>query len=522
MAMFVVVSVLAGLLVAGLAVPVAAIGGSSAKYVADSMDTLPADLDIKPASDKTVILMANGETLAELYDENRVLVNLDQISPIMQTAQVAIEDNRFYEHGALDFKGTMRALVRTGSGSAVQGGSTLTQQYIKQVRVEAAQAAGDQAGVLAAQEQTLARKILELRYAVALESKYSKDEILNRYLNIAYYGDGTYGVEAAAKHYFGVTAKDLTLAQAALIAGLAQNPVATDPVNHPQAALDRRNIVLNRMLELELITPADAAAAKATGFDAAKVVPNHKGCVGTRYPFMCQYVEKSLLKNEALGATAEERRNTIYRGGLIVKTAIDPAAMDAAQKAVSDRAKPTDPAIATMVEVQPGTGLILAMAQSRPVMGNNADAGETYYNYAVSAAMGGAEGYQAGSTFKAFTIAAALDRGIPAAKKLPGTTNMQFKDKTFRTLRPRHRGRHRVQVQPGLQAAQLGRQLRRARHEGGGAALGEHVLHGARGAGGDLPDGPDGRGCRGAAVVRRVDGPEVRRTSRPSPLGSPR
>jgi membrane peptidoglycan carboxypeptidase len=433
MAMFVVVSVLAGLLVAGLAVPVAAIGGSSAKYVADGMDSLPADLDIKPASDKTVVLMADGNTLAELYDENRVLVTLDQIAPIMQTAQVAIEDTRFYQHGALDIKGTLRALVRTGSGSAVQGGSTLTQQYVKQVRVEAAQAAGDPAGVVDAQEQTLARKILELRYAVALESKYSKDEILNRYLNIAYFGDGAYGVEAAARHYFNVSAKELTLAQAAMIAGLAQNPVATDPVHHPQAALDRRNIVLNRMLELELITLSDAAAAKATGFDAAKVVPNKKGCVGTRYPFMCQYVEKSLLLNPALGATVEERRNTIYRGGLVVKTAIDPASMDAAQKAVSDRAKPTDPVISTMVEVQPGTGLILAMAQSRPVMGNNADAGETYYNYAVSASMGGAEGYQAGSTFKAFTIAAALDRGIPVAKKLAGTSNMQFKDKVFRT-----------------------------------------------------------------------------------------
>lgn len=433
MAMFVVVSVLAGLLVAGLAVPLAAIGGSSAKYVADGMDALPAELDIPPAADKTVVLLADGTELAQLYDENRVVVALDQIAPIMRTAQIAIEDNRFYEHGALDFKGTMRALVRTGSGTSVQGGSTLTQQYVKQVRVEAAQASGDPAAVLAAQEQTLSRKVLELRYAIALEAKYSKDEILNRYLNIAYYGDGAYGVEAAAKHYFNVSAKDLTLAQAAMIAGLAQNPVATDPVHHPVAALDRRDVVVNRMLELGLITAADAAAAKATGFDATKVQPNKKGCVGTRYPFMCDYVVKSLLLNPALGATVEDRKDTVYRGGLIVKTQIDPAAMDAAQTAVSNRAKATDPAIATMVEVQPGTGLILAMAQSRPVMGNNADAGETYYNYAVSAAMGGAEGFQAGSTFKAFTIAAALDRGIPIVKKLPGTNNMQFKDRTFRT-----------------------------------------------------------------------------------------
>ncbi len=433
MAMFVVVSVLAGLLVAGLAVPAAAIGGSSAKYVADGMENLPADLDIKPASDKTVVLMADGQPLAELYDENRVLVSLDQIAPIMQTAQIAIEDTRFYQHGALDIKGTIRALVRTGSGSSVQGGSTLTQQYVKQVRIEAAQAAGDQAGVVDAQQQTLARKILELRYAVALESKYSKDEILTRYLNIAYYGDGTYGVEAAARHYFNVSAKDLDLAQAAMIAGLAQNPVATDPVRHPQAALDRRNIVLNRMLELNLITPADAAAAKATGFDAAKVHASKNGCLGTKYPFMCQYVEKSLLQNPALGTTVEERRNTIYRGGLIVKTQIDPASMDVAQNAVCDHVAAIDPVISTMVEVQPGSGLILAMAQSRPVMGTNADKGETFYNYAVSAAMGGAEGYQAGSTFKAFALAAAFDKGIPATKKFSGASPLQLQGKTFRT-----------------------------------------------------------------------------------------
>jgi len=433
LAMFVVVSVLAGLLVAGLAVPAAALGGTSAKYVAQGIESLPTELTIQPASDKTLILMSNGEKLAELFDENRTVVTLDQIAPIMRTAQVAIEDTRFYQHGALDLKGTLRALVRTGSGTDVQGGSTLTQQYVKQVRIEAAQAAGDQAGVLAAQEQTLQRKVLELRYAIALESKYSKDEILNRYLNIAYYGDGTYGVEAAARHYFGIAAKDLNLAQAAMLAGLTQNPVATDPVNHPVAAIDRRAVVINRMLELGLITPDEAATAKATPFDQSKVVVSRTGCVGTLYPFMCDYVVRSLLQNPALGATADDRRNTIYRGGLVIKTQIDPAAMDAAQQAVSSKVIATDPVISTMVEVQPGTGLILAMAQSRSVMGTNADAGQTFYNYAVSASMGGAEGYQAGSTFKAFTIAAALDRGIPTTMKLPGTSGIQFQNRVFRT-----------------------------------------------------------------------------------------
>jgi len=433
LAMFVVVSVLAGLLVAGLAVPAAALVGTSTKYVAQGIESLPTELTIQPAADKTLILMSDGNTLAQLYDENRTVVTLDQIAPIMRTAQVAIEDTRFYQHGALDFKGTLRALVRTGSGTDVQGGSTLTQQYVKQVRVEAAQAAGDQAGVFAAQEQTLQRKVLELRYAIALEAKYSKDEILNRYLNIAYYGDGTYGVEAAAKHYFDVAAKDLTLAQAAMLAGLTQNPVATDPVNHPLAAIDRRDVVINRMLELGLISADDAAKAKATPFDPSKKVPSTTGCVGTKYPFMCDYVVRSLLANPALGATVDERHNTIYRGGLVIKTQINPDAMNVAQQAVTSKVAPTDPVISTMVEVQPGTGLILAMAQSRPVMGTDAAAGQTFYNYAVSAAMGGAEGYQAGSTFKAFTIAAALDRGIPTTKTFVGQSPLPLQNRVFRT-----------------------------------------------------------------------------------------
>ncbi len=433
LAMFVVVSVLAGLLVAGLAVPVAAIGGTSASYLAQAIESLPVELTIPPIADKTVILMADGTQLAQLYDENRTVVTLDQIAPIMRTAQVAIEDTRFYQHGALDLKGTLRALVVNGSGSTVQGGSTLTQQYVKQVRIEAAQAAGDQAGVAAAQAETLQRKVLELRYAIALEAKYSKDEILTRYLNIAYYGDGTYGVEAAAKHYFGVSAKDLTLAQAAMIAGLTQNPIATDPVNHPQAALNRRDVVINRMLALGLISAHDAAKAQATPFDQSKVVPARNGCVGTKYPFMCDYVVRSLEQNRALGATVADRKNTIYRGGLVVKTQIDPNSMNVAQGTVSSHVGPTDPVISTMVEVQPGTGLILAMAQSRPVMGNNVKAGETYYNYAVSAAMGGAEGYQAGSTLKAFTIAAALDKGIPVTKQFMGTSPLPLQNRVFQT-----------------------------------------------------------------------------------------
>ena len=152
--------------------------------------------------------MANGELLARFYDENRVPVPLGKIAPVMRQAQIAIEDHRFYEHGALDFKGTLRALIRNSTSDDVQGGSSITQQYVKMVQIQACTAKGDTECVKEAQETTVERKIRELRYAIALEKKFTKDEILTRYLNIAYYGKGAYGVEAAALYYYGIKAAD--------------------------------------------------------------------------------------------------------------------------------------------------------------------------------------------------------------------------------------------------------------------------------------------------------------------------
>lgn len=441
--MFVAVSVLAGLLTAGLIVPFAAIGGSSATMVANSTDSLPADLETPPESMKSTVYLADGSVLADFYEENRIVVSMDDIAPIMRVAQLSIEDHRFYEHGAIDVTGTLRAFVSNSVGSSTQGGSTLTQQYVKQVQIEAATIRGDQAAVAEAQETTITRKIREMRYAIAVEQKFTKDQILERYLNIAYYGDGAYGVEAAAQHYFNKSAKDLTLGEAAMLAGIVQNPVAYNPAQHPEAAIERRNVVLARMQELTQIgelpsgatfTADDIAAAKAETFDPGTVQSQRNGCVGSRYPFLCDYVYRTLLDNSAFGgSTKAERASLIKRGGYQIYTMIDPSSQDQAQAALSAKIKATDPVVSTMVEVQPGTGLILAMAQNRTVMGNNADAGETYYNYAVASAMGGAEGYQAGSTFKAFTIAAALDKGISPLKTLNAAPTINFKGATFAT-----------------------------------------------------------------------------------------
>ena len=205
--MFVVVSILAGVLVAGLFIPFAGMAGVTSNAAAAELESLPAELATPAPATRSKVLMGNGKTLAYFYDENRIPVKLKSIAPIMRQAQIAIEDHRFYEHGALDFKGTMRALVRNSTdGGVTQGGSSITQQYVKMVQIEACLAKGDSQCVKDAQAPTIQRKVRELRYAIAMEKKFTKDQILERYLNIAYYGAGAYGVEAAAKHYFSTKA----------------------------------------------------------------------------------------------------------------------------------------------------------------------------------------------------------------------------------------------------------------------------------------------------------------------------
>ena len=177
--MFVLVSVLAGVLVAGLFIPFAGMAGVTGRAAASELDNLPAELRTPTPATRSKVLMGNGELLARFYDENRVPVPLGKIAPVMRQAQIAIEDHRFYEHGALDFKGTLRALIRNSTSDDVQGGSSITQQYVKMVQIQACTAKGDTECVKEAQETTVERKIRELRYAIALEKKFTKDEILD-------------------------------------------------------------------------------------------------------------------------------------------------------------------------------------------------------------------------------------------------------------------------------------------------------------------------------------------------------
>ena len=441
-----VVSVLAGLLVAGLAIPAATIAGVAATTINATLTELPEDLLAAPQAERTTLLLADGSVMAQLFDENRIIVTLAEIAPIMRQAQVAIEDDRFYSHGALDMKSLFKAVISSVASSDGGGGSTLTQQYVKQVRMENAMLITDseerQEALEIAQERSIKRKIEEARYAIGVERELSKDQILENYLNIAYYGDGAYGVEAAAHHYFNTTAANLTLSQAAMLAGIVQTPSRNpaDP-DELEDSIIRRNTVINRMLELGLISAEDAAAAKAEGYDPSQIQNPLNGCPNAdmAYIQVCEFIVKTLKANPSLGDSPSAINLNLKRNGYIIETYIDPVMQQAAQNAISERIGDTDPVKSVMIELNPGTGIIWAAAQNRRqiAFGSYSDsenlyAGRTSYQY--FSPYGGAydmdEGAQAGSTFKAFVVAAALNAGIPPSKMFNSPSKMTFPART--------------------------------------------------------------------------------------------
>ncbi len=402
------VSAVMGVLIAGLAVPFVGALGLGARAADTSLKSLPEALQAEPLPQRSLMLDSRGHVIATFFDQNRVDVPLRDIAPIMRKAIVAIEDYRFYEHGALDVKGTLRAFVTNQTSGTTQGGSSITQQLAKMTSVEQARTPAERK---AATADTYQRKILELRHAIAFEQNYSKDWILNRYLNIAYFGDGAYGIQAAAEHYFKISAKDLDTRQAALLAGLVKNPVGYSPTRFPDRATARRNIVLARMAQLHVIPTARAQKLEQKPL-GLHVRPITNGCVSSRAPFFCDYVRRYLMADPALGRTADDRRKLINEGGLTIKTTVDLRFERAANAAVRSHVYPTDHAIGAIAMVQPGTGNVKAIAQSRP-MGRNAKKGQTYLNYIVPSQYGDSAGFQAGSTFKLFVMAAALEEGIP-------------------------------------------------------------------------------------------------------------
>jgi len=423
------VAAVLGVVVAGLAIPFAGIAGIGARNVARTMDNLPEELETNDLPQRTTILDANGNRLASIYDENRITVPLKGISRTMVKALVAIEDYRFYQHGALDLKGTLRALVTNqANNGVVQGGSSITQQLVKLTLLQQARTRAERE---AATDDTYARKLKELRYAIALEQEHSKDWILERYLNTAYFGDGAYGVQAAAKHYFNVNARELNLRQSALLAGLVKNPYGYDPTKFPDKALERRNVVLDRMAELNVVPRerVEKVKEKDLGLDVQEV---DNGCVNSRAPFFCDYVIQYLLQDKQLGDTVQQRRSLLKNGGLTIKTTIRMGDQQAADKAVKARVYATDNAIGAIAVEEPGTGNVLALAQSRP-MGAKKKKGETYLNYTIPEELGNSKCCQAGSTFKVFTLAAALQKGLPLTTTFNSPSPMTFNYDDFAT-----------------------------------------------------------------------------------------
>ena len=412
---FLTASLLLGLLATGIYLPSVAALGGLADSGSSAFLSLPQAFDVEPLSEGSRILASDGSLIAMPEDQNRQVVPLALVAPVMRTSQVAIEDSRFYEHGAIDPKGLARAMIDDlRTGQATEGASTLTQQFVKLTLETQALRAGQDAAAEAAVARTLPRKLTELRYAVALERTWSKDQILQGYLNLAYYGDGAYGVEAAARHYFGVHASALELDEAATLAGLVQSPSTTDPVHHPKEAQARRNVVLERMHDLGELTDTQwRAAVQHPLASDLHVTHPPSTCLQSRYPYFCSFIIRWLEQQPALGPTRQARHDLLFGGGLTVHTTLDPAIEKQVNRALQ-RVAPQDNSLgvaAAAYVTEPGTGKVLALGQDT-AYGSDASAGDTEVNYSVDGRYGGSAGFQFGSTAKAFSLVTAMEQGL--------------------------------------------------------------------------------------------------------------
>ncbi|WGP07067.1 transglycosylase domain-containing protein [Bacillus subtilis] len=429
---FVAVSAVAGIVAAGLAIPGVGVATASANSAVEIFDSLPATLEIKELGEKSTMLASDGSEIAEFYWQNRQEVPLDEISQDMQNATIAVEDYRYFEHGGVDIVGIARAAVHNMVSSTTQGGSTLTQQYVKNVLAENAHAEDNAEGVEAAKESEgtagYARKLREAKLAVAVEKKYDKKEILNRYMNINNYSGSpnVYGVEAAAYRYWGIHAKDLNIQQSAMLAGIVQNPSAFNPQRFPDQVLKRRNTVLGQMLKYDHITQKEYDKAVKTDLDLdLHETPNGCSAAKSDAEFFCNYVQNVIMNDETFGKTVEERLAFLQRGGLTIKTSLNPDIQKIADKEVKKRVPVGDPSGAghALVTIEPGTGEVVAMAENREYTVGDVKkkdrSKKTSINYTVDKKHNGGGGFQVGSTWKPFVLATWLKEG----KSLNTTVN---------------------------------------------------------------------------------------------------
>ncbi|WP_162801549.1 penicillin-binding protein [Brachybacterium saurashtrense] len=410
------VSALAGVLLAAFFLPVVSAGSAVAEDGVELFDSYPSELEVEPLNEASRIEAADGSLLATFYTENRIMVPLEEISPHMQNAVIAVEDRRFYEHGGVDPKGMLRAFASNAAGGATQGGSTLTQQYVKNALLMDAVQRGDQEAQAEATEQTYGRKLREAKLALSLEKRWSKDEILNAYLNVAQFGPSQYGVETGARHYFSKSAVDLNPGEAALLAGITNGPNQYDPVAHPEAGQKRRNEVLADMRGQGFISDEEYQEYTEQPVEDMLTIQNVRaGCADAGASgFFCDYVTRTLLNDPAFAPTYEERRKLLYGGGLTIRTTLDPETQAAAVD-ILQRKVPGDSQSGfghSIVTVEPGTGKIVTMAENRSFNPHaEVSPGETAINYNVSQALGGSSGFPVGSTFKVFVLQEWLESG---------------------------------------------------------------------------------------------------------------
>ena len=331
--------------------------------------------------EQTTIYAADGSVIATLRSQHRITVTREQLPPVVVDAVLAAEDQRFYEHPGIDAKAIARAVVANQrAGDIVQGGSTITQQLVKNRYFPEA-------------EQTLERKSGEAQLAWRLEQEATKDEILVDYLNTIYFGAGAYGIQAAADTYFGLDVAELDLPQAALLAGLIRSPEGRSPYTAPRKARQTRLRVLEAMVELGDITQDEAVAAA----DAELGVIPRRPAPSTRFPYFVEYVKRTLLADKAFGFSEEGRIRKLYGGGLEIHTTIDPEMQAAADQAAALLDRPDDPE-AGIALLDAENGHLLALHGGR-------DFAERQLDLATQARR------SPGSTMKPFAFAAAMQQG---------------------------------------------------------------------------------------------------------------
>lgn len=433
---------LAGVLFAGVMAPVAIGLGEASNQLSDSVDSISSDLASAEFPLVTTVTDRDDNPIAYLFDQYRLPVSFNQISPNMTNAIIAIEDKRFYHHAGVDLKGALRAALSNSSGGSTQGASTITQQYVKNFLINVVDR-NDKTAQAQDQAQTIVRKLREAKMAMTLDQEWSKNNILTGYLNVVQFGHtgiGPYGVGAAAAAFFGTTPDRLTVPQAALLAGMVNNPILYDPYRHPQEALVRRNVVIDKMVENRALNPADAAADKKAPLGVLQggpVIPSST-CIGAPGDagFFCQYAVRYL---EQAGFTADQ----INTGGYTIKTTLDPQISRIARQTVLSRIPSTADGLAhTFDIVRPGTDShqVLALVSNR-TYGNDATEGETLTNLPASTS----DPFGAGSTFKITTTAAALETGKVGLNTVlpnPQTQCFQYLDPRYNSCYPVHNAEH--------------------------------------------------------------------------------